>query len=98
MTNQGRHVSSVHLSAGDVLLGLRHGAHLEALWTSGTGTHDGGQSHRARFHLPHPIELLLQEGRPEITGTHISLSAPPAGALVRPRITCAGSTALRYQV
>lgn len=64
---------SVHLSTGDVLLGLRHGAHLEALWTSSTWTHDGRQSHRACFHLPHAIKLLLHERGPE-TDDLVSLS------------------------
>lgn len=61
---QWRHVSSVHLSTCDVLLGLRHGAHLKALWPSRSWTHDGRQSDRARLHLTHLVELLLQNSGP----------------------------------
>lgn len=63
---QWRHVPSVHLSAGDVLLGLGHGAHLEALWTSGSWPHNGWESHRACLHLTHLVELLLQHCGPQV--------------------------------
>jgi len=65
ISDQRGHVSSVHLPAGDVLFGLRHGAHLEALWTPGPRADDGGQSDRARLHLPHLIKLLLENCGPE---------------------------------
>jgi len=57
-------VSAVHLSAGDVLLGLRHGAHLEALRPAGPRAHDGRQRHGARLHPAHLVELLLQHRGP----------------------------------
>lgn len=60
ISDQRGHVSSVHLPAGDVLFGLWHGAHLEALRTSGTRADDGRQGDRASFHLPDLIELLLE--------------------------------------
>lgn len=53
-------MSSVYLLFGALLFGLRHGAHLEALWTPGTRADDGGQSDRARLRLPHLIKLLLE--------------------------------------
>lgn len=63
---QWRHVSSVHLSAGDMLLGLRHGTHLEALRSSSTWAHDGRQGYWACFHLSHSVKLLLQECGPKM--------------------------------
>lgn len=62
---QWRHVASVHLSTGDVLPGLRHGAHLEAFRSSSSWTHDGGQSHRARLHFTYSVELLLKNSGSE---------------------------------
>lgn len=61
--HQWWHVPCVHLATGDLLLGLRHGTHLEALWTSCTWTHDDRQSHRACLHPLHFIKLLLQHCR-----------------------------------
>ncbi len=60
VSDQRGHVSSVHLPAGDVLFGLWHGAHLEALRTSGPRAHDGRQSDGARLHIPLLIKLLLE--------------------------------------
>ena len=54
----------MHLPAGDVLLGLGHGAHLEVLWAAGARAHDGGQGHRARLNPPHRVELLLHDRGP----------------------------------
>lgn len=68
-SHQRGHVSSVHLATGNLLLGRGHAAHLEILWTRGSGAHDGGQGHRAVLHLPHPVVLLLKDCRPR-EGTH----------------------------
>ena len=58
---QRRHVSSVHLTTGNLLLGRWHAAHLEIFRTRGSGAHDGRQGHGAMLHLPHPVTLLLKD-------------------------------------
>lgn len=57
-------MSSVHLATGNLLLGRWHAAHLEILRTRGSRAHDGGQGHRAMLYFPHPVILLLEDGRP----------------------------------
>lgn len=59
---------AVHLAAGDLQLGLGHGAHLEILGAPGPRAHDGRQGHRAQLRLANTVELLLQHCRPEMGG------------------------------
>lgn len=62
-SHQRRHVSSVHLSDHDLLLGGRHAANIENLRPTGARAHDSWQCHRTMLCLPSAVELLLQDGR-----------------------------------
>lgn len=64
-----RHVSAVHLTHRDLLLGRWHGAHAERLCANGAGTDHPRQRHRAMLHPAHTIKLLLKDGGPAGTKT-----------------------------
>lgn len=63
--HQGRHVSSVHLPRGDLLLRRGHGADVVGVRAAdGAGPYYTWKCHRSVLHTTHPVELLLQNGRP----------------------------------
>lgn len=64
-SHQRGHVSSVHLSCGDLLLSRGHGAHVERIRASyRPRAHDARQRHRPMLDSTHPIKLLLEDGGP----------------------------------
>lgn len=63
--HQRGHVSSVHLSCGDLLLRRGHGADVVGVGaTDRAGPYYTRQCDGAVLHATHPIELLLQNCRP----------------------------------
>lgn len=64
-THQWRHVSSVHLPCGDLLLGGGHGSHIEGVRTAnGPRPYYTRKCYWAVFHPTNTIELLLQNCGP----------------------------------
>lgn len=58
------HVSTVHLTHGDLLLGRRHGAHAERLGADGAGADHSWQRHWTVLGPAHPVKLLLEDSGP----------------------------------
>lgn len=68
----------MHLPTRDLLLGLRHGAHLEVLRPTGTRPYDDWEGHRAVLGFIQLVELLLQKGRPRRqAGGEVQPPQPP---------------------
>lgn len=60
MSYQWRHVATVHLTHGDLLLRGRHGAHAGRLGANRAKADHSRQRHRALVHLTHTVKLLLK--------------------------------------
>lgn len=65
ISDQRGHVSSVHLSRGNLLLRRGHGSHVERVGASyWPRPHDARQCHRPVLNSTDPIKLLLEDGGP----------------------------------
>lgn len=58
------HVSTVHLTHCDLLLGRRHGTHAERLGADRARSNHPWQCHRAVLQPAHTVKLLLEDGGP----------------------------------
>lgn len=65
LTHQWRHVSSVHLPCGDLLLSRGHSTHIESVRPANRPRPNyTWKGYRAVLHTAYPIELLLQNCGP----------------------------------